>query len=308
MDEYVAAVNSTVLVVGRRGCGKTTTMQHMLHSVMEKLDVVHVFARNRDSLEEYEESIPGCNVHRMLCPKHLKTILDDQEVKRGERAMGIVLDENLCWKTDFNSVIRRLMTNGRHFNVFVLIAVSNLEAVPKDLRSQLDAVVMFPEMDTYLQPLWEAWLKDAFPTKEECILAFTGLPAHTALVIDVNVPRTAMVYSASQLPSPPPHHAPDVDFVVTWVTEVRKTVEFVPPVHVDLHAVDAADGCLTLFAKHDVLREFLRSGTNGVLLRHHIPEEVRKCTGLVFAYKAVSNSADVSWASENMLQKISISE
>jgi GTPase SAR1 family protein len=308
--------NTTVLVVGPRNCGKTVMMQHMLHSVMEKLDEVHVFAQDRDTLEEYEEGLPGCNAHRTLCPKYLKSILDVQEMQSGKRALGIVLDDCLGCIAEFNSEIRRLITNGKELNVFVLIGLSYYKAVPKELLPQMDVVAIFPETDVKtLHPLWKAWLKDTFLSKEECLLTFSALPAHTALILDLNKhgsTYTAQICKASVHPTPPRDDAPDVDFGVTRETEVRKTVtvtvDFDPPVHVDWHIVDAADGRLTFFAKHDIFREFLRSGTRDVLIRRQVPEEVRKCTGLVFGYKAVSNAANVSWASENMLQKIFISE
>jgi hypothetical protein len=199
--------DATVLVVGQRGSGKTVMMQYLLYCMAKRLDTWVVFCPTRDTRQEYEKCIPKCNVHAVYDKKLLGKICDAQkqlsplvigEKKEGEgeeekkkegeglRRVGIILDDCMFDKAEIGGkAMRYLMMNGRHDNFFYLNGVQYIVDFPKDLRSQVDTVIVFPEANLeYREPLRKNLL-GVFQTDEQLVRTFKeGLKAHEALVFD----------------------------------------------------------------------------------------------------------------------------
>lgn len=203
--------DATVLVVGQRGSGKTVMMQYLLYCISKKLDMAVVFCPTRDTRQEYEQCVPKCNVYPEFDKTRLASILGAQKKlsKRiGEcslkkaadipplRRVGVVLDDCMFDKKEMNSPgMRYLMMNGRHDNFFYLNGVQYIMDFPKDLRSQVDTVIVFPEANiTYREPLRQNLL-GVFQTDEELVKVFNeGLKEHEALVFDSRAYRAREQY------------------------------------------------------------------------------------------------------------------
>jgi hypothetical protein len=203
--------DATVLVVGQRGSGKTVMMQYLLYCISKILDMAVVFCPTRDTRQEYEQCVPKCNVYPEFDKKQLANILGAQKKlsKRiGEcslkksavipplRRVGVILDDCMFDKSEMNSpAMRYLMMNGRHDNFFYLNGVQYIMDFPKDLRSQVDTVIVFPEANiTYREPLRQNLL-GVFQTDEELVKVFNeGLHEHEALVFDSRAYRARKPY------------------------------------------------------------------------------------------------------------------
>ena len=192
--------DATVLVVGQRGSGKTVMMQYLLYCMAKKLDMAVVFCPTRDTRQEYERSVAKCNVYAEFDKKQLSKICDAQKKlsqricetsgKAGSeiplRRVGVVLDDCMFDKAEMNGkTMRYLMMNGRHDNFFYLNGVQYIMDFPKDLRSQVDTVIVFPEANLeYREPLRKNLL-GVFQSDEELVRVFKeGLRQHEALVFD----------------------------------------------------------------------------------------------------------------------------
>jgi hypothetical protein len=302
--------------------------------------MIHVFCPARDTLCEYEKYFPGCNVYETFDKKKLERIIDEQkhlsEVAKAGHAsppprVGIVLDDFGWNKSDVNSTpLRYLLMNGRHDNFSLFMGVQMVIDFPRDLRSQVDLVIAFPERNMqYREQLRKSFLAAVFHSDDPLkTVFFEGLKSHEALVFDCNAHRRhrphlffckAEDVAAIGLPlsgrvGPPLGDEavlrtllPSVlTFVETSVTVTRAIVTFAFPVPIDLHNTNEEDGSVTLFSKEDVFGLYMRRGKADILVRQNVSEDFRKFTGLKYAYKTVSGAATLTWASNNMLLGISV--
>jgi hypothetical protein len=317
-------LTSTVLVVGQRGSGKSTMLQYLLHCVALKLDVLHVFCPTRDTCQEYEAMIPGCNVYTHFDTGALQSIIDTQKrlVERrlpGESLpprVGVVLDDCVFAKKP-HATIRYLMIDGRHHNFFFMVGASYVLDIPRDLLFFADIVMAFPEANAeYREPLRRNLLGAVFQTDEQLHRIFTdGLRVQEALVFDSRAHREKRPHlffcKAVELPATGRHDAafllrPESEtFTENTVTETKTAVTFHSPVHIDLQNVNKEDGSVTMFATEDVLGSFIRLGKSGILSRLPACPFPMTATGLKFAYKTVAGPVGLSWTG-SMLHAISI--
>lgn len=331
-DKYdpieMLSCNSTVLVVGQRGSGKSTMLQYLLHSLVGKLNMVHVFCPTRDTRREYEMYFPGCNVYESFDVKKLERICEEQKhlsaaSGEGSRAprVGIVLDDCVWNKSDINSTIfRYLLMNGRHDNISLFLGSQYILDFPKDLRSQVDLLVAFPEANfEYREPLRKNFLGSVCHSDESLQARTVCLGSQEALVFDCKAHREHRPHWFMCIArdigaiAPPraaaadaPHLPAELTFVETCVKEKRAIVTFDSPVPIVLYNANEDDGSVTFFAKEDVFATFMRRGRADILLRQHVSDEFKSFTGLRYAYKTVSGTTTLTWASNNMLSQISV--
>jgi hypothetical protein len=208
--------DATVVVLGPRGSGKTVFMRYLMYCMRDKLDLSIVFCPTRDTREEYEEFIPKSHVYPVYSKVRLGSIYETQRKisaqmrsdmkKHGSgngnsglggtlRNMGIILDDCMFDKEEVKGkAIRAIMMNGRHENLFFVNAVQYVVDFPKDLRSQVDVIVVFPLSGLYLKGAYEHMLNGAFDSFEECVAAFGALKEHECLVFDAKAKQKKQPY------------------------------------------------------------------------------------------------------------------
>lgn len=196
------APDATVLVVGERGSGKTRVMMHILYCMARKLDMCVVFCPTRDTREEFQQHVPRTFCYPKYTKEHLKRIysaqnlLSEREQVRNEATgevvalptlhrIGLVFDDSMHDKREMSGgAMREVLMNGRHDNFFYLNGVQYVMDMSKDLRSQIDVVIAFPQPNlSYREPLRENVL-GIFHTDEELVAAFSSLKARECLVFD----------------------------------------------------------------------------------------------------------------------------
>lgn len=191
----------TVLVVGQRGSGKTVFMLYLLQCLARQLDLCLAFVPTRDTREEYEKRLQRCFVYPSYDKRELERICQSQIVLSNRKAermsdgslniprlrrVGVVLDDCMFDKSEFNcAAMKYLLMNGRHDNFFFMNGVQYIMSFPKDLRSQIDLAIVFPEPNIeYREPLRKNLL-GVFKSDEQLVRTFEeGIHAHEALVFD----------------------------------------------------------------------------------------------------------------------------
>ncbi len=191
------APDTTVVVLGPRGSGKTVFMKWLMYCMRKKLDVAAVFCPTRDTREEYHQFIPKSHVYPEYSKIRLGAIyetqrkLHEQVTQSGHGSklnnLGIILDDCMFDKEEVKGkAIRAIMMNGRHENVFFVNAVQYVVDFPKDLRSQVGVLVVFPLSGLFLKSAYDHMLNGAFDSYEECVATFGALREHECLVFDAN--------------------------------------------------------------------------------------------------------------------------
>lgn len=219
--ETQLATDTVVLCVGARGAGKTTMMLHVLYGLRNKLDFVVLFCPTKETREQFEQHVPKCFVYDDLDVKQLTQICSAQlklakrKIRRGGqlvvpqlRRIGIILDDCMTEKALLKCpALKYLVMNGRHEKFFLMIGAQYIMNVPKDLRTQTDVAIVFPDANpSTLQPLRENVL-GIFHSDEELAAVFqNGLGEREALVFDSRAfrsKRQCTFYCLARVDLPP---------------------------------------------------------------------------------------------------------
>lgn len=202
--ETMLAPDTTVVVVGPRGSGKTVFMKYVMFCMRDRLDLVTFFCPSRDVRQEFEAFMPKSHIHADFSKARLKQICEAQAKLANEapgkgvvgtggvplRNLGLVLDDCMAKKAVFEcETVRAIMNNGRHDNIFFMNGVQYIMAVPKEQRSQIDVAVCFPHAGAYLKNVNDNLMGDAFEDEAECARAFATLKDHECLVFDGRAKR-----------------------------------------------------------------------------------------------------------------------
>lgn len=238
--------NSRILCVGQSGSGKTVMMQYLLYCLAKKLDMCVVFCPTRDTRQEYEQHVPKCNVFPSFDKKQLGKICDAQKKlsqRIGEaetrglahaplRKICVVLDDCMFDKAEMSGkAMRYLMMNGRHDNFCFLNGVQYVVDFPKDLRSQIDVVVVFPEANfEYRDPLRKNLL-GVFKSDEQLVRTFNeGLRSNEALVFDTKAyreKRPHLFFCKAMFPLPKFRVGSDLFWRMYYKYFVRKSSTYI---------------------------------------------------------------------------------
>jgi energy-coupling factor transporter ATP-binding protein EcfA2 len=133
-----------VLVVGRRGSGKSTLAADIL-SYQRGVKRGLVISATERSNEFWGKHVPACFIHYQFEDKLIQELFDMQQKskdKLGKAEPAFCVLDDLLYDTKFtrSKMIRQLMFNGRHSNIFTLITSQYLVGLGPELRGNVDYV------------------------------------------------------------------------------------------------------------------------------------------------------------------------
>jgi hypothetical protein len=154
--------NATILLCGRRRSGKSYLTRDIFYNHRD-IPMGLIFSGTEDANPFYSDFIPDTFIHSKYDPQLVESVLNSQSKKirearktpQGKDTNGcvpnnrffLVLDDMLQdaaeWKRD--STIKTIFYNGRHFNVFFILAMQYPYGITPDLRSNIDYVFLFNE-------------------------------------------------------------------------------------------------------------------------------------------------------------------
>lgn len=136
---------NTVLILGKRGTGKSVIMKHLCYALRDSLDAVVAFCPTEDSQGSLGAFVPSSLIHDEYDGGVLDNILatQKQQWKRGHgsNVMAIMDDCAYDKKTFTSKSLRNVFMNGRHSRVSVILSVQYSLDFPVDLRSNCDYVI-----------------------------------------------------------------------------------------------------------------------------------------------------------------------
>lgn len=251
--------SATVLLVGRRGSGKSTLMRDLMWHMRDRLDFGLAMSPTEESTASLGGFVPRSCIYNNFDSTALDTMLELQRksVKRGKwKKMYIILDDCAYEKRFFKgSNMRELLMNGRHRKVFLLNAVQYVMDIGPDIRSQIDFVFALKEnVSSNREKLWKCFfgmferLADFNRVMMECTTNFE------ALVLD-NTKRsndiTDCVYWYKANPDHPPFRVGNPIF---WALDEQyyydmddETLEISRPAlssakaHTSIHSIEKTD-------------------------------------------------------------------
>lgn len=153
-----------ILVVGKRGSGKTTLIKTLLFEMRHKIEFVISYVGSQDTVNEFKEFIPECLIHTAWNPASIEILIKLQEIWKkmnmlqnpnGEykdRSILVLFDDMQADKDWMKSkTIVDLHCNGRHYGITFINAAQYMMAIPTEIRSQVDYVFAFYDQRPQMQ-------------------------------------------------------------------------------------------------------------------------------------------------------------
>ncbi len=142
--------NTVFMFLGRRGMGKTTTMCSILRELPFRFHAVVAMSPTRSSCDEFERmGIPKSLIYDDLDPTIIDRVLHAATVltNKGRKIkIALILDDctydKSLWKGGGNAgtAFRKLLMNGRHLGITVLMTAQYCMDIPMHLRNSIDYV------------------------------------------------------------------------------------------------------------------------------------------------------------------------
>lgn len=148
-DASTIKPDAVVLLIGKRGSGKSTLMKDIMFHMKDKLDFGIAMSPTEETTDSMGSYIPRSCIYPSFCSPALDVMLEIQRkmIRRGNfKKVFLLMDDCMYDKKVMSGVnIRELFMNGRHRKIFFMNAVQYMMDMPAALRSQVDYVFALKE-------------------------------------------------------------------------------------------------------------------------------------------------------------------
>ena len=187
--------DAVVLLVGKRGTGKSTLLKDIMFHMRDQLHCGVAFSPTEDSVEGADglsSYVPAPLIHDCYKPQVVEKLLNYQKKcvkkvgKEKTKRQFVILDDCMIEKKALKGTeIRAVFMNGRHRRLFLINAIQYLCDLTPDLRSNVDVVFCLKDsFTTNKERLWKNFfgMFPDFPTFSQTMDALTN--DFTAMVLN----------------------------------------------------------------------------------------------------------------------------
>ena len=159
-DPSTIAPDAVVLLVGKRGTGKSTLLKDLMYHMRHKLDFGLAMSPTEECTSDLSSYVPSSCIYNDFMGDKVDALLEEQRkaVKKGSgRRVFLLLDDCMYDKKIMRGLnVRNLFMNGRHRRIFFINCQQYVMDMPPDLRSQVDFVfVMRDNIRSNKEKLWK---------------------------------------------------------------------------------------------------------------------------------------------------------
>ena len=175
-------INSTVVLIGKRGSGKTSVLKAICHALYQtgKIDLVLAFSATEDSTSALSGIVPPSLIHDVVNPTVIDNVMAVQK-RQWKRPQGgkqvLMLLDDVAFDTKMlrSKSIRQLFLNGRHHHICVILSLQYALLLGPCIRGNCDVVVACREnVVSSRRKLYEQFF-GFFPTFKAFTRAFGAL-------------------------------------------------------------------------------------------------------------------------------------
>ena len=153
LDPMQVKAGSTILVVGRRGTGKSTMLTDLCHCFASRrkpdgeplIDLALGFSSTEESNQTLSQFLPPSLIYSDFSEERIAQIIAHQRraCKRGtQKNIMLLLDDCGFDKASFRSTtLRNLFLNGRHLKITCIVCLQYALDCPPDIRGNVDVVI-----------------------------------------------------------------------------------------------------------------------------------------------------------------------
>ena len=201
-----------ILIVGKRGTGKSVLQQDLMYHMSSKVDFGLAFSPTEETQDMFREHMPDSWIYGGFSQTKLDTMLQMQRdlcKSKKQRDLFIIMDDCMYDKKILKGLgIRDLFMNGRHMHITLCNAVQYVMDIGPDLRTQVDYIFALREnIISNKTKLWKYFF-GMFEKYEDFAKVMDKCTAnHGALVMDnttgsCNIEECIFWYKANLDPPP----------------------------------------------------------------------------------------------------------
>jgi hypothetical protein len=183
--------DSTILIIGKRRTGKSVLIADIMKH-MRDIPKGIVFSGTESVNPFYNRFIPDLYIHHEYKPAIVQEIFKAQrkkvrrEGKHENNNMFIIMDDVLSsaedWKND--QTIKEIFFNGRHYNIFYILAIQYGLGITPNLRNGVDYTFIFKENILKSRKMLHESFCGAVPFKIFQQILDSTTENHECLVVD----------------------------------------------------------------------------------------------------------------------------
>lgn len=142
-------MNRVILVVGKRGTGKSTLVKDILYHLRNKVDIGFAMSPTYDTQKMFEDCLPQSHIYNEYSLETLRNLLTSMDYLKSQgkiRHAVLTIDDCMFDKGIMKTKdMRELHMNGRHLNICFINSVQYLMDMGPELRSQIDYLFVLKE-------------------------------------------------------------------------------------------------------------------------------------------------------------------
>lgn len=141
--------NRTVLIVGKRGTGKSTLLKDILYHLRKRVDTGFAMSPTQDTIRMFEDCFPRSHIYNeysLDVVRNMLVSLTSLTEQNKTREIVFTLDDCMFDKGIMKTrEMREIHMNGRHLGMWFINCVQYLMDLGPELRSQIDYVFILKE-------------------------------------------------------------------------------------------------------------------------------------------------------------------
>ena len=141
----------TVMIMGRRGVGKTNLQENILSEIAGLFEYGVAMTPTVDTIMSWKKHMPVSCIYSGYTVAAVNVMLQMQQQSerpgsKKPKSVFLLLDDCM-YKNDFmkSPEMREIMMNGRHKNIFFMNTVQNLMDIPCGVRDSFDYIITLQE-------------------------------------------------------------------------------------------------------------------------------------------------------------------
>lgn len=141
--------NTIILLVGKRGTGKSTLLEDLCYYIRDKVDFAVGMSPTEDTNQALGQFIPKSTIYGEYDEEVVVRIMDMQKNmwRAGRGYSCLLILDDCCYDKKIlrSKVIREIFMNGRHRRMTLILSAQYVMDLPPDLRTQVDYVFALRE-------------------------------------------------------------------------------------------------------------------------------------------------------------------
>jgi hypothetical protein len=141
--------NRIILIVGKRGTGKSTLLKDILYHLRKSVDTGFAMSPTADTVAMFEDCFPYSHIYDEYSLDAVKSIMECAAALKEQgktRKLVLAIDDCMFDKGIMKTKeMREIHMNGRHLNLCFVNSVQYVMDLGPDLRTQIDYVFALKE-------------------------------------------------------------------------------------------------------------------------------------------------------------------